>query len=136
MSARAAIENSLALYAWAFDMDEMERMGECFTEDAEVHFVEGFEQGRDDVVANLKRRREGFRGRHLIPWHLMTNVLITAESDDHAEVTCFYTFFTRSGNDVPQLSSIGYYADHFVRDGDVWRVRRRRIVAGGGPTPS
>jgi hypothetical protein len=133
MSARAAIENSLALYAWAFDMDEMERMGECFTEDAEVRFADGFEQGREDVVANLERRREAFRGRQLIPWHLMTNLLISDESQDHADVTCFFTFFTRSGNDVPQLSSIGYYADHFVRDGAVWRVHRRHVVTGGGP---
>jgi hypothetical protein len=131
VSVRGAIENQLALYAWAFDMDELELMGGCFTEDADVEFSDGPAHGRAAVVANLEARREVFRARQVAPWHLMTNFLIREETATYIDVVCFFTFFTKAADGKPEMSSIGYYADRFVDDGGVWRIARRKIVSGG-----
>jgi hypothetical protein len=131
VSARGAIENVLARYAWAFDMDELGGMGDCFTEDAKVEFGSGLAVGREAVVAGLEERRDVFRARQVAPWHLMTNILIGAETDTHADVKCFFTFFTKAAGAPAELSSIGYYDDRFVNDGGTWRVRLRRVVSGG-----
>ena len=67
MSARDGIANTLSRYAWAYDKDELELIGECFTADAEVEFSTGWTTGRDATVAELRRRRDLYRPTGEIP---------------------------------------------------------------------
>lgn len=134
MDSRGQIENTLALYAWTFDMDELDRIGECFTADAEVTFRTGLRVGRDAVVAELERIREPFRRDALLPWHTMTNVLVTARTDQAAEVTSFGTVFTQPlvGEGVrPTPHRLAFYEDRFVLDDGVWRIARRTVASDG-----
>jgi hypothetical protein len=130
LNARDSIENNLSLYAWAFDMDELELMGDCFTEDAEVTFAVGTRLGRAAVVDQLDQLRERFRPE-VVPWHVISNVLITDATEQEATVKSFFTFFTRRGDEAPVVSSIGYYDDVFANEGGTWRVKRRRVASGG-----
>jgi 3-phenylpropionate/cinnamic acid dioxygenase small subunit len=131
MSARGEIENALYRYAWAYDLDELELMGECFAEDAEVEFSTGVKVGREAVVGELERRRSKYRGGGTIPWHVISNVFIREETEQEATVASFYTFATRNPGGLPGFQSVGYYDDVFVNDGGVWRVGRRKVVPVG-----
>jgi hypothetical protein len=128
MDPRSAIENTLYRYAWTYDMDELDGIGECFTEDAEVEFGTGSQVGRSDVVTEMRRRREKYRPTDALPWHAITNVFIRNQTDEQAEVVSFFTFCIKSPGSPPVLTSIGHYDDLFVADGDSWRVKRRRVV--------
>jgi 3-phenylpropionate/cinnamic acid dioxygenase small subunit len=127
MSTRAGIENTLYRYAWTYDMDELDGIGEVFTEDAEVTFGTGTKIGRDDVVVEMRRRREKYRPDNSLPWHVITNVFIRRETPDEADVVSFWTFFIKPETGPPTLKGVGYYDDFFVREGDTWRVKRRVV---------
>jgi 3-phenylpropionate/cinnamic acid dioxygenase small subunit len=130
LNVRSEIENTLYRYAWTYDMDELDGIGECFTADAEVTFGDNVQAGRDAVVRELKRRREKYRPDGTLPWHLITNVFIRRETQQEADVVSFYTFFVKPPDGPPVLTSVGHYADLFVPDGSAWRVKRRRVVGG------
>jgi 3-phenylpropionate/cinnamic acid dioxygenase small subunit len=130
MSTRSAIENTLYRYAWSYDMDEMDGMGACFTEDAEVVFSTGLEVGRDAVVGELQRRRSQVVPG-TVPWHVITNVFIREETAEEAVVASWYTFVVQDTEGTAILRSIGYYDDVFVNEGDAWRVKRRRVLDAG-----
>jgi hypothetical protein len=130
VSARSEIENTLYRYAWTYDMDELDGIGECFTADAQVTFGTGLQEGRDDVVTELRRRRDKYRPEGSLPWHVITNIYIRRETATEADVVSFYTFFVKQPDGPPVLTSIGHYDDTFVEDGDAWRVKHRRVVGG------
>jgi hypothetical protein len=131
MSPRDEIENLLSIYAWAFDMPEFEQMPGCFTVDAVVDFSGTVIRGRDEVVANLKRLRQGFADQELAPWHVMSNLLIREETSTAIESTCFYTIFVKDRDGLAALRGIGYYEDRFATEDGRWRVERRRVMPGG-----
>jgi 3-phenylpropionate/cinnamic acid dioxygenase small subunit len=131
VSVRSDIENVLYRYAWSYDMDELDRMGECFTEDAEVSFGTGLQVGRAAVVQELARRRDKYRPEQQVPWHVISNVLIEDQSERQATVKSFFTFFVKPATGPAAFSSIGYYDDTFVYDGAAWRISRRRVMSAG-----
>jgi len=131
MTIRDEIENLYALYAWAFDMDQLELIADMFTDDAKVEFSDGQAEGREEVLADMEKRRATFRGGNLIPWHLMTNLHIVKATEREATVRCFYTFFVKQPSGSIEPNRIGYYQDVFVEEAGVWRIHRRRIVSGG-----
>lgn len=128
-SARDAIANTLSLYAWAYDRDELDLIGSCFTDDAEVEFGTGWKTGREAVVAELRRRRDVYRPTGAIPWHVISNVLVHEEHEATARVTSFYTFFVKRPGEAPAPQSIGHYDDLFAVEEGAWRIRRRSVVA-------
>ena len=130
MLARSDIENVLYWYAWAYDMDELNTIGDCFAEDAEVAFGTGVQYGREAVVAELTRRR-GLYEKGTTPWHVISNVMIVEETDLEAVVTSFYTFFVKPAGEPAQFTSIGYYDDRFVNDKGIWRIQWRRVLGAG-----
>lgn len=129
--ARDAIANTLSLYAWAYDRDELDLIGSCFTADAEVEFGTGWKTGREAVVAELGRRRALYRPTGAIPWHVISNVLVHEQHEATARVTSFYTFLVKAPGEAPTPQSIGHYDDLFVVEDGVWRIRRRSVVAAG-----
>jgi 3-phenylpropionate/cinnamic acid dioxygenase small subunit len=126
--ARSAIENTLYRYAWTYDMDELDGIAECFTTDAEVEFRDsGVKVGRDAVAAEMRRRREKYDDGS-IPWHVITNLYITDESEHQATVRSWYTFFIQAPDGAQRFASIGWYDDVFALEDGAWRIKRRRVL--------
>jgi hypothetical protein len=130
-SRRAGIENTLYLYAWAFDMDEIPRLGECFTARAAVDFPDGPRVGRDAIVVELGARRRRYAPNAERPWHVISNVLIEDVDRAVRARSFFTTSVSRRGDDVPVPRAVGYYDDVFVLDSGRWRIDRRRVVSAG-----
>lgn len=132
MSARSGIENTLYHYAWGYDNDEVDTMWQCYTIDVEVAFGDtGLKVGRDAVVEEMARRRSRYRPDGSLPWHVITNVYITAETDAAASVKSFWTFFVKDTGGTAEFRGIGYYEDEFAVEDGVWRIRRRRVLGAG-----
>jgi hypothetical protein len=126
---RSQIENTLYRYAWAYDMDELEAMGGCFTAHARVEFRDtGLIVGRDAVVTEMRRRREKYDDGST-PWHVITNVYITDETADQARVRSWFTFFVQAPDGAQRFVNIGWYDDLFVNEDTAWRIQRRRILS-------
>jgi hypothetical protein len=131
VNVRSEIENTLYKYAWCYDMDAVEQIGDCFTQDAEVLFRDtGLRVGRAAVTEEMVRRRQLYE-RDDTPWHVISNVLITDETETEATVKSFYTFFSKPKGGAPVLRSIGWYDDVFANEGGRWRVRQRRVLSAG-----
>jgi 3-phenylpropionate/cinnamic acid dioxygenase small subunit len=132
VSARPEIENTLFRCAWAFDMDRMDLIGECFAEDAVVDFpaatMAGTKEGRPAIVEQMDALRDVFRRLGLMQWHVLTNVFIVEELDGRAEVKTFFTSIRTDSEGAPMVNSVGYYDDVLVLDGGAWRIKARRVV--------
>jgi hypothetical protein len=128
MSARPGIENTLARYCWAFHVDDVPFMGECFHADAQVTFPKGPRRGREAVLAELDRIRDGFRRDATRPV-IVTNVFITREDDREAEAhTCFLVSVRDEAGEARPYRA-GYYDDVFVLDRGVWTIARRTVLS-------
>jgi 3-phenylpropionate/cinnamic acid dioxygenase small subunit len=124
---RSGIENTLYRYAWTYDMNELDDIAECFATDAECEFMDtGLKVGREAVATEMRRRRSQYTDGS-IPWHVITNVYITNETDTEATVRSWYTFFVQSPDGAQKFTSIGWYDDVFGLEDGVWRIKRRRI---------
>ena len=125
---RSGIENTLYRYAWCYDMNELDEIGECFSTDAEVEFRDsGLMVGRDAVATEMRRRREKYTDGS-IPWHVITNLYITDAEGDHKRARSWYTFFIQAADGPQRFASIGWYDDEFRHQDGAWRVHRRRIL--------
>jgi hypothetical protein len=127
MDPRSGIENTLNRYAWAYDMDELDLIADCFATDAEVEFMDsGWKVGRDEVAGEMRRRRQKYP-EGTVPWHVITNVWITDETEDRATVRSWWTFFIQDPDGSQRLSGVGWYDDVFALEDGAWRVKRRRV---------
>jgi 3-phenylpropionate/cinnamic acid dioxygenase small subunit len=131
MDARSGVENTLYRYAWAYDIGNIEELAECFTLETESIFADsGIKSGRDAVVAEMRRRREKYTDG-ATPWHVISNVFITEQTQAAAMVKSFYTFIEVRPGQPLAVRSLGYYDDQLVVQDGVWRIHRRRIVGIG-----
>jgi 3-phenylpropionate/cinnamic acid dioxygenase small subunit len=132
VNARDEIENTLYRYAWAYDMDQLDEMGKCFTADAQVEFADvGLKAGRSAIVEEMRRRRDLYRPENAVPWHVISNVFIESQTEAEATVKAFFTFFVRGTDGVEKFRSIGYYDDTFGPEDGAWRIRHRRVMRAG-----
>jgi hypothetical protein len=128
MSARDSIENTLSQYAWAFDMQELEVMGDCFTVDTQTTFGDtGLKVGREVVAAEMIRRRSLYAADET-PWHVLSNVYIASQQDALATVKTFFTFIVVKPGEPLNVRGVGYYDDVFRDDGDRWRIHERSVM--------
>lgn len=128
MDKRSGIENTLYRYAWAYDTGEMDLIDECFATDAEVEFMDsGLKVGRAEVVAEMHHRREKYADGS-VPWHVISNVWITEDTDDRATVRSWYTFFVQASDGSQRFASVGWYDDTFALEDGAWRIRTRRVL--------
>jgi hypothetical protein len=130
-SQRAMIENMLMRYAWAYDMDELELLGGCFANEAEVLFSNGLQIGRSAVVAELERRRAKYRPMGQTPWHVITNVFVRPKAPGETRVSSWWGFGMKEPNGSMQLSNFGWYDDRFIDQDGEWRIANRRVLSVG-----
>lgn len=126
-ASRSGIAHTLQRYAWVYDKNGSAGIAECFTSDARVFFPRvGLKVGRDEVAAELRRRRS----THPIdvPWHVISNVYVTDETPQRASVNSRYVFYLQRSDGTAQFMSFGWYDDVFVVDDGLWRIKHRRVL--------
>jgi 3-phenylpropionate/cinnamic acid dioxygenase small subunit len=123
---RGAIEQLVIEYAYLLDHQRWQDVAALCTDDA-VLFIRGREivgqQGLDEWAA---RRAERPNRR---TQHQMTLLRLEAVSDDEIHGTAALVLHVaKTGGGGTYVDLIGEYRDEYVRDGGVWKFRRRRLV--------
>jgi 3-phenylpropionate/cinnamic acid dioxygenase small subunit len=123
---RTAIEQLVIEYAYLLDHQRWQDVAALCTDDA-VLFIRGREivgqQGLDEWAA---RRAERPNRR---TQHQMTLLRLEAVSDDEIHGTAALVLHVaKTGGGGTYVDLIGEYRDEYVRDGGVWKFRRRRLV--------
>ena len=129
---RAEISDVQLRYATGTDSHDWELFRDCFTDEVEVDFSEGFGQpvvrlSADDWVRVTAPRMESFKATQ----HMITNLAITFDGDDRA--TC--TAYVRASHHLPNntgdsdLIVYGYYTNRFERTANGWRIAKVKLTA-------
>ena len=139
VTARLEIEKTLCRYAWAWDFEFARGIGACFTEDVVGDFGVNVAtasgslrgdavrvRGRDEMVAELERRRRGNFAEDERSLHRITNIWLRERVGDGVRVTSYCTFdVKKAGQHEWERRSAGYYDDDFAPVGDEWLIARR-----------
>ncbi|WP_456297060.1 nuclear transport factor 2 family protein [Vibrio sp. AK197] len=113
-------------YSQLLDGGQAERMGEVFTEDAEVKVTVGSMKGLEAIKQGLADAYQSFdsQGRQHFPFvHAVTNHEITITGENQAQGSCYLLDFVtdREANQHPFLL-LGRYEDQYVRVNGEWRI--------------
>lgn len=118
-------------YSQLLDQGQAERMGEVFTEDAEVKVTVGSMKGLDEIKRSLKEAYHTFdtKKRAHFPFvHAVTNHNITLVDRDNAYGSCYLLDFVtdRDAAQHPFLL-LGHYEDRYVRVNGEWRIAHSEL---------
>lgn len=118
-------------YSALLDGNEADRMGEVFTEDAEVVVTVGAMTGLDEIKSSLREAYQTFDTRkagHFPFVHAIANHEITLTGPDTATGSCYLLDFVtdRPGAQHPFLL-LGRYVDTYVRVDGEWRISRSEL---------
>ncbi len=120
------IQSVLIEYGKFLDAKDYASYAALFAKDGE--WIGGF--GRYTGPAAIQKMLEDKLGKaapgyiNKSSYHLMSSPLITVNGDT-ATAESRYLFFTASGDNKPIPTLAGRYVDQFVREGGVWKIRRR-----------
>jgi 3-phenylpropionate/cinnamic acid dioxygenase small subunit len=118
------IRRTLALYCQFCDDGRFDEWGQLFTDDAEFSVLGNTHVGRAEVQAFIEAAQPPeLRGKHVCA----NSIIDVSDDGDSAEALTDYIFVGKSPEGMV-VTSAGRYHDTFVRDGDRWRFRTRRIV--------
>jgi SnoaL-like domain len=124
--AREHIRGTLARYNWSGDAGRLDELADTFCADGVLE-IRGFEplNGRSAIVAFLA----GITGKVAdsadvkpIVRHNVANLVFNELTEDHAQVSSYFTVVTHIG-----LDHVGRYRDTVVPDGDTWRIKHRKV---------
>ncbi|HEY5715330.1 MAG TPA: nuclear transport factor 2 family protein [Psychromonas sp.] len=118
-------------YSQLLDSGEAERMGEVFTQDAEIKVTVGSMQGLEKIIDNLKQAYHSFdtKARKHFPFlHAVTNHNITLIDQENATGRCYLLDFVtdRDVSDHPVLL-LGRYLDRYERIDGEWRIAQSEL---------
>jgi hypothetical protein len=124
--AREQIRDTLARYNWSGDAGRLDDLAGTFCADGVLE-IRGFEplRGRSEIVSFLGGVTSNVAvggGVKPIVRHNVANLLFNELTQDHAQVSSYFTVVTHIG-----LDHIGRYRDTVVPDGDTWRIRHRKV---------
>ena len=125
---RAAIADLLYGYAWHFDRNEPEELGELFCDDAVVDYGPEFPNlvGRPSIVAGVARgQQETFAAAS----HHISNVRISAAGEGKAVATAYVYSWVRYRADVPDGYLWGQYDCRMRRTANGWRIAEMVLLA-------
>ncbi|MFM2481246.1 nuclear transport factor 2 family protein [Celerinatantimonas sp. YJH-8] len=119
------------LYSRLLDSDQAERMGEVFTEDAEVKVTVGSMKGLAEIKESLKNAYRTFdtKKRAHFPFvHAVTNHEITLIDENKASGSCYLLDFVtdRDQSQHPFLL-LGHYVDQYIRVNGEWRISHSEL---------
>lgn len=123
---RATFCERIARYCWAYDERRIDRLGDCFTEDA---IWEGNVLGQVPIGP--------FNGREAImQWlsefwphqkdqrrHMLLNTIVEEQTGETA-VTLSYLLLMSSTGEVMSMESMGFYRTAYRRKGGNWHISR------------
>ena len=118
---RIELSDLVATYGRVVDDRDVEGLRDLYTEDAVFDTVMGRIEGRDDVVDYYLERFRIFGPSFHIP-HSQT-VAFVGEN----EATGVVTAHAELGRDDGTFWVALRYLDHYVREGDRWRFRERKV---------
>ena len=117
-------------YARHLDFQNYEAFVQLFAEDGELSITSRPVIGREALTKVMAHRPASLRSRHVL-----TNIYINVIDEDHAEGISYATIYRHTGEGLeaddqgPRTisgpSSIGHYADKFVRTDEGWRFASR-----------
>ena len=118
-------------YSALLDGNQADRMGEVFTDDAEVIVTVGSMKGLDEIKTSLRGAYQMFDSRkagHFPFVHAIANHEITLTGRDTATGNCYLLDFVtdRPGTQHPFLL-LGRYVDSYVRVNGAWRISRSEL---------
>lgn len=120
---RVAIQDLMAVYAYAVDAKRYELLDEVFEPGAEIDFVAngGVRDTWPSIGAWLRQAMAGFTASQ----HYLSNFSTTVRGDEASSRFYVFTQMITVGNGADQIvSDGGYYHAEFVRRPAGWRVRR------------
>ncbi len=114
------------------DSNRFQELADLFTEDARYArpiAPDAFIVGKADILASFEARPRDRVGRHLI-----TNVIITVESETRASGFCYVTLYSGStghkaekfGLQAQASQFVGEYRDSFVLTPAGWKFAERK----------
>jgi hypothetical protein len=124
---QAGIQELFSRYMWALDTGDVEALVDCFTADGSLESpaVGGY-AGREQIRAFASRfARWSAGGRQMR--HVISNLLINQTAPDAAAARCYLVVFLTQ-NGASRLLGPGRYECDVVREGEVWRFRRRVVI--------
>jgi hypothetical protein len=120
--------SKLALYADG--VGTLEEYAALFTEDGEWLMPTGPIQGRDNILAGARARREaGGVGPDSHSRHMITSVAVDFEGPDVAVADAYFLYVANT-DETPQIQLVGYYHDTLRRTSEGWQMARREITFG------
>lgn len=115
-------------YSQLLDGGYAERMGEVFTEDAEVKVTVGSMKGLPEIKQSLTDAYQNFdtKQRGHFPFiHAVTNHEITLTGENTATGSCYLLdFVTDRASEQHPFLLLGHYIDEYVRINGEWRISR------------
>ena len=123
---RAAFCERIARYCWAYDERRIDRLGDCFTEDA---IWEGNVLGQVPIGP--------FNGREaIVEWlsefwphqkdqrrHMLLNTIVEEQTGETA-LTLSYLLLMSSTGEVMSMESMGFYRTAYRQQGGNWYISR------------
>lgn len=126
---RAAIENLLGVYTFAYDENDMAQMAGCFAADAVMSMrvadgeLIGPFEGRDQIVGLMEKSLASQDDQRR---HLVSNVVVRDITDNAATVTSYLTLISIAGQALTVLST-ARYEDELTHEDGAWRFAKRHI---------
>jgi 3-phenylpropionate/cinnamic acid dioxygenase small subunit len=133
-----AIRNLIAALALLADSGTVEEYVALFADDARWEMpanpangvAASARVGRAEIAAGVRdRRAAGVQGPGSNTRHVITTVHVEVTGADTAAAQAYFLYFSNTA-DGPTVTSIGRYADSFVRTAAGWKLAKRRIVLG------
>jgi ketosteroid isomerase-like protein len=128
-----AIQKILVNYAAYLDGRDYARYSDLFTLDGEWKNAGGSHKGRAEIRQMLESVMGPAGSPNLANYHVITNPRVALDGD-RAAATSRYLFVMRGPDGQPTPSLAGVYHDELVRQGGVWKIKRR-VADDIMPTP-
>lgn len=127
MDHEAAIRRVLAEFIQLRDDKRFAEWTELFTEDGTFEYLSQVLVGRTAIGENIQALLGEDRGKHLCA----NSVVHVAEDGRSAGVTSDFVKLDPVGDPDSnpfEIGVMGRYHDHFVREGGIWKIARRRVI--------
>lgn len=130
MSHRDEIEDLIARYTHAYDLDRLDDMFGIFTDDAQMTMriadgdLIGPFEGPAAIVQMMKEAHSGQTDRRR---HVSSNLAVALTGDDTATAISYLTLLAVDAAELKMLS-VGTYEDELVRQDGKWLFAKRHIA--------
>ncbi|WP_141576603.1 nuclear transport factor 2 family protein [Actinomadura sp. WMMA1423] len=126
---RAEISDLLSRFAFLADEGDPADAGALFTPDGMWETHDSTFHGPEEITRALTGYREkGVAGPESGTRHMITNIEVDFDGPDSARSRCYWTLIGRGEDGAGRLLAFGQYHDDLHRDGEGWRLARRRVV--------